>query len=357
MGFCRVFTNGGSRKTPISMVFSMVFTKPTSWFGLDFPTNGTAGFRTSHGFSAALDPWKQVECQIWKGGVSENSVPINHPMVLLIIIPTKWLFHWGYTPFSDIPICRRRQSAEVHDHSWPIIGSRMCKCYEVQHVSATKMQMLKFIHGFNNNIEVGHGSNRFWLCQRGLRKLRKLPTLVLERTSARPSGPKPCFVTAVDYSGIWPVCWEITQNTREHVDVDSVPWFVHKIEIDWNRLNMNFFHRPIAAGQTDLHRQDGWNALDHPGFTALAADAFESVRSLEQPVDRADSYPLWFFFIGIPTYPDHPKTSQDIPSVFEISGLKSWCRLSAEAHLVLYGLKPDLHREMLAACGRANKIR
>jgi len=120
---------------------------------------------------------------------------------------------------------------------------------------------------------------------------------------------------------------------------------------------MNFFHRPIAAGQTDLHRQDGWNALDHPGFTALAADAFESVRSLEQPVDRADSYPLWFFFIGIPTYPDHPKTSQDIPSVFEISGLKSWCRLSAEAHLVLYGLKPDLHREMLAACGRANKIR
>ena len=24
-------------------------------------------------------------------------------MVLLIMIPTKWLFHWGYTPFSDIP--------------------------------------------------------------------------------------------------------------------------------------------------------------------------------------------------------------------------------------------------------------
>ena len=55
---------------------------------------------------------------------------------------------------------------------------------------------------------------------------------------------------------------------------------------------MDFFHRPIAAGQTDLRRQDGWNALDHPGFTALAADAFESVRSREQPVDRADSYPL-----------------------------------------------------------------
>ena len=36
-------------------------------------------------------------------GLSENSVPL-HPMVLLIIIPTKWLFHWGYTPFSDMPI-------------------------------------------------------------------------------------------------------------------------------------------------------------------------------------------------------------------------------------------------------------
>ena len=39
----------------------------------------------------------------WHMGLSENSVPL-HPMVLLIIIPTKWLFHWGYTPFSDIPI-------------------------------------------------------------------------------------------------------------------------------------------------------------------------------------------------------------------------------------------------------------
>ena len=29
-------------------------------------------------------------------GVSENSVPLN-PMVLLIIIPIKWLCHWEYT--------------------------------------------------------------------------------------------------------------------------------------------------------------------------------------------------------------------------------------------------------------------
>ena len=36
-------------------------------------------------------------------GVSENSVPLN-PMVCLIIIPIKWLFHWEYTLFSDKPI-------------------------------------------------------------------------------------------------------------------------------------------------------------------------------------------------------------------------------------------------------------
>ena len=29
-------------------------------------------------------------------GLFENSVPLN-PMVLLIIIPIKWLFHWEYT--------------------------------------------------------------------------------------------------------------------------------------------------------------------------------------------------------------------------------------------------------------------
>ena len=35
-------------------------------------------------------------------GLSENSVPLFTQW--LIIIPTKWRFHWGYTPFSDIPI-------------------------------------------------------------------------------------------------------------------------------------------------------------------------------------------------------------------------------------------------------------
>ena len=37
-------------------------------------------------------------------GVSENSVPLN-PMVLLIIIPIKWLLLGIYPTFSDKPIC------------------------------------------------------------------------------------------------------------------------------------------------------------------------------------------------------------------------------------------------------------
>ena len=37
-----------------------------------------------------------------KMGLSENSVP-HCTQWLMIIIPIKWLFHWGYTPFSDKP--------------------------------------------------------------------------------------------------------------------------------------------------------------------------------------------------------------------------------------------------------------
>ena len=47
-------------------------------------------------------PWILWDIYIYMG-VSENSVPLN-PMVLLIIIPIKGLFHWEYTLFSDKPI-------------------------------------------------------------------------------------------------------------------------------------------------------------------------------------------------------------------------------------------------------------
>ena len=40
---------------------------------------------------------------------------------LMIIIPTKWLFHWGYTPFSDIPIFAKLP--------WNTLNSHLCKVH------------------------------------------------------------------------------------------------------------------------------------------------------------------------------------------------------------------------------------
>jgi hypothetical protein len=42
------------------------------------------------------DEVPEASAKIWLLGLSENVVYPNQP--------TKWLFHWGYTPFSDIPI-------------------------------------------------------------------------------------------------------------------------------------------------------------------------------------------------------------------------------------------------------------
>ena len=55
---------------------------------------------------AATLHWQSLRTN---GGHWENWVCLKmvstpkKTMVLLIIIPTKWLFHWEYTPFSDIP--------------------------------------------------------------------------------------------------------------------------------------------------------------------------------------------------------------------------------------------------------------
>ena len=49
-------------------------------------------------------------------GLSENSVPLN-PMVLLIIIPIKWLFHWEYTLFSD------KYGPHLMFYPWPTAGT------------------------------------------------------------------------------------------------------------------------------------------------------------------------------------------------------------------------------------------
>ena len=57
-------------------------------------------------------------------GVSENSVPLN-PMVLLIIIPIKWLFHWEYTLFSDKPNCDSPQATQAR-RLWLLRASTVC---------------------------------------------------------------------------------------------------------------------------------------------------------------------------------------------------------------------------------------
>jgi hypothetical protein len=55
-------------------------------------------------------------------GLSENVVYPIFPMVLLIIIPTKWLFHWGYTPFSDTQKSNSTGAKEVPKTSQDIDG-------------------------------------------------------------------------------------------------------------------------------------------------------------------------------------------------------------------------------------------
>ena len=49
----------------------------------------------------------------WFGCVWKCCVPLN-PMVLLIIIPLKWLFHWEYTLFSDKPISENGMVHQFH---------------------------------------------------------------------------------------------------------------------------------------------------------------------------------------------------------------------------------------------------
>ena len=70
-------------------------------------------------------PWAMDTADFWVSqlGLSENSAPL-HPMVLLIIIPIKWLFHWEYNLFSDKPnwlLCvdlRWSASAEIKKHDF-----------------------------------------------------------------------------------------------------------------------------------------------------------------------------------------------------------------------------------------------
>ena len=52
-------------------------------------------------WEVTTDFWLVIDC-ISHGCVWKWCTPL-YPMVLLIIIPIKWLFHWEYTLFSDKP--------------------------------------------------------------------------------------------------------------------------------------------------------------------------------------------------------------------------------------------------------------
>ena len=94
--------------------------------GREKPSKGSSAKSSQIGFvrgskkPATIQDPKQRPSHVWCRtiptsrymGVSENVVSTPfYPMVLLIIIPIKWLFHWEYTLFSDKP-----KSFLVSDH-------------------------------------------------------------------------------------------------------------------------------------------------------------------------------------------------------------------------------------------------
>ena len=91
---------------------------PPSKMGLS-SSNSRPKASKSHG----IKPHSSYKCGNLCGhmGLSENSVPLN-PMVLLIIIPIKWLFHWEYTQhFQTNPYL----GAIPYQHP-PSLGSHQC---------------------------------------------------------------------------------------------------------------------------------------------------------------------------------------------------------------------------------------
>ena len=51
---------------------------------------------------------------------------------LMIIIPTKWLFHWGYTPFSDKPICFNQKVEAASWNSSSLPGSFLFQTADIR---------------------------------------------------------------------------------------------------------------------------------------------------------------------------------------------------------------------------------
>ena len=88
---------------------------PSLWQVAGSGTNIELHLRTKRGMASFFEGSSEfVNLVTWIYlGVSENSVPLN-PMVLLIIIPIKWLFHWEYTQhFQTNPLHTSHAIASV----------------------------------------------------------------------------------------------------------------------------------------------------------------------------------------------------------------------------------------------------
>ena len=72
----------------------------------------------------------------------------------MITIPIKWLFHWGYTPFSDIPILKSPNAGRISLRS--LDGSKQlktsCVTIETMDFSKNKNQTRHQRKQFNNHI-------------------------------------------------------------------------------------------------------------------------------------------------------------------------------------------------------------
>ena len=132
-------------------------------------------------------------------GLSENRVPL-HPMVLLILIPTQWLFHWEYTPFSDIPRSEknaRNVSSEAMANT-SSLASRLCRRSSLWSSDSADMEMGPSPPGFweEDHLQIweSHGhdcrSATFffgefpivWFGSRGCRPKRPRMVVILPRT-------------------------------------------------------------------------------------------------------------------------------------------------------------------------------
>jgi hypothetical protein len=84
------------------VIYIYSWMKHQSWMSQCQLCIGKPSESLKYNWQVTVPPWVfilMVSC----GFVWKCCVPLN-PMVLLIIIPIKWLFHWEYTLFSDKPM-------------------------------------------------------------------------------------------------------------------------------------------------------------------------------------------------------------------------------------------------------------